>query len=111
MLSIDGDHSYTGVRNDFEARFPKLARGGALAFHDTVNHWYGPTRLVRELLATRDDLAGIGVMGAITYARKVEPSPLNRARGLAARAAFEAVTRLRARKMGPGPLNAADGER
>ena len=107
LLWIDGDHSYAGVRRDFEEWFPKLAVGGHVAFHDTVDHWQGPTRLVRELLTRRDDLAGVGVMGTITYARKVRPAPWNRPRLLAARAAFEAVTALRSRRMGRGPQNVA----
>ncbi len=111
LLWIDGDHTYTGVRRDFEDWFPKLVVGGWLAFHDTVNHWHGPTRLVRELLAGRDDLDSVGVMGTITFARKRPPSPANRAAALAGRAAFEAVTLLRARRMGLGPVNAAPGER
>lgn len=111
LLWIDGDHTYTGVRRDFEDWFPKLALGGWLAFHDTVNHWYGPTRLVRELLMRDDRLDSVGVMGTITFARKRPPSLANRAAALAGRAAFEAVTLLRARGMGLGPVNAATGER
>ena len=45
--------------------FPKLVPGGWLAFHDTVNHWHGPTRLVRELLTRDDRLDSVGVMGTI----------------------------------------------
>lgn len=111
LLWIDGDHSYAGVRRDFEDWFPKLEVGGYVAFHDTVNHWYGPTRLVRELLVSRDDLASIGVVGTVTYARKTRPSPANRLRGVWARAGFEAVAGLRGRRMGRGPLNAEPGER
>lgn len=111
LLWIDGDHSYAGVRRDFEDWFPRLAEGGWIAFHDTVNHWYGPTRLVRELLAGRDDLERVGVIGLVTYARKARPRPANRLRALAGRAGFELVTLLRARRMGRGPLNAVPGER
>lgn len=110
LLWIDGDHSLAAVRQDFSDWFPKLAVGGYVAFHDTVNHWYGPTRLVRELLLERDDLAGIGVMGTITFARKAVPSPLNRGRAIVARAAFELVTGLRGLRAGRGPLNASPGE-
>lgn len=111
LLWIDGDHTYAGVRRDFEDWFPKLVVGGWLAFHDTVNHWHGPTRLVRELLSRHDQLDSVGVMGTITFARKRPPAAANRAAALAGRAAFEAVTLLRARRMGLGPVNAAPGER
>jgi predicted O-methyltransferase YrrM len=110
MLWIDGDHSYEGVSRDFDDWFPKLACGGWVAFHDTVDLWYGPTRLVRELLATRADLASIGVIGSITYARKTEPSRLNRLRAARARAAFNLVAALRRCRFGRGPLNFAAGE-
>lgn len=112
LLWIDGDHSLSGVRRDFVDWFPRLAVGGHVAFHDTVNHWYGPTTLVRELLVRRDDLASVGVMGTITFARKARPSPSNRPRALAARAGFELVTGLRGlRGHRGGPLNAMPGER
>ncbi len=31
---IDADHSYSGVKNDFEAWFPIVKRGGLFLFHD-----------------------------------------------------------------------------
>jgi predicted O-methyltransferase YrrM len=38
LLFIDGDHTYEGVRSDFE-KYSPLARDGALiAFHDIVEH-------------------------------------------------------------------------
>jgi predicted O-methyltransferase YrrM len=36
LLFIDGDHTYEGVRRDFEAYGPFVAEGGILAFHDIV---------------------------------------------------------------------------
>jgi len=110
LLWIDGDHSYAGVRQDFDDWFPKVANQGWIAFHDTVDVWYGPTRLVRELLVRRADIASIGVIGSITYARKVNASPFSRLRALRARLAFELVVALRRRRFGRGPLNAAPGE-
>jgi MMP 1-O-methyltransferase len=110
-LWIDGDHSYAAARTDFDRWFPALAVGGWVAFHDTVNHWHGPTRLVRELLVRRNDLVGIGVFGTITYATKASPAPLNRVRTIAARSAFETVTFLRGMRVGFGPRNAVPGER
>jgi len=34
MLLIDADHSYDGVRNDFERWLPHVAPGGLIVFHD-----------------------------------------------------------------------------
>ncbi|MEA2056535.1 MAG: class I SAM-dependent methyltransferase [Patescibacteria group bacterium] len=33
-IYIDGDHSYEGVKADFEAFWPKLTEGGLILFHD-----------------------------------------------------------------------------
>jgi predicted O-methyltransferase YrrM len=37
LLFIDGDHSYTGVRKDFEL-YEGLAAGGIVGFHDILQH-------------------------------------------------------------------------
>lgn len=34
----DGDHSYDGVRRDFEMYSPLVRKGGIVAFHDIVEH-------------------------------------------------------------------------
>jgi len=36
FLFIDGDHTYEGVRRDFEMYSPLVRRGGVVAFHDVV---------------------------------------------------------------------------
>ena len=36
LLFIDGDHSYDGVKRDFELYTPLVADGGLVAFHDIV---------------------------------------------------------------------------
>jgi len=33
---IDADHSYMGVKNDFEVIYPRLSKTGIIAFHDTL---------------------------------------------------------------------------
>ncbi len=38
FLFIDGDHSYEGVRKDFEMYSPLVREGGIIAFHDIVEH-------------------------------------------------------------------------
>jgi len=38
LLFIDGDHTYEGVRKDFEMYSPLVRRGGIIAFHDIVPH-------------------------------------------------------------------------
>jgi predicted O-methyltransferase YrrM len=39
FLFIDGDHSYEGVKKDFEMYSPLVKKGGVIAFHDIV---FGP---------------------------------------------------------------------
>jgi predicted O-methyltransferase YrrM len=43
LLFIDADHSYEGVRNDFETYSPLVRPGGLIAFHDIVD---GPPEAV-----------------------------------------------------------------
>jgi predicted O-methyltransferase YrrM len=38
FLFIDGDHSYEGVKKDFEMYSPLLKKNGMVAFHDIVPH-------------------------------------------------------------------------
>jgi predicted O-methyltransferase YrrM len=46
LLFIDGDHSYEGVRRDFELYSPLVGKGGMIALHDIVP---GPPVLVGEV--------------------------------------------------------------
>jgi len=38
ILFIDGDHTYEGVKKDFEMYGPLVKKGGVIAFHDIVVH-------------------------------------------------------------------------
>lgn len=38
FLFIDGDHSYEGVKKDFELYSPLVRSGGVIAFHDVASH-------------------------------------------------------------------------
>jgi predicted O-methyltransferase YrrM len=46
VLFIDGDHSYDGVRRDYELYAPLVRPGGVIAFHDIVD---GPETAVGEV--------------------------------------------------------------
>ena len=41
FLFIDGDHTYDGVRADFEMYAPLVRKGGIVAFHDIAKHPLG----------------------------------------------------------------------
>lgn len=111
MLWIDGDHSYASVRKDFDDWFPRLAFGGWYAMHDTVNAWYGPTRLARELLGHRSDLTDVGVVWLTLFARKSPARMTVRIGGMKARVSFDVLTLLQSRRNGFGPQRVAAGER
>lgn len=38
FLFIDGDHTYEGVKNDFNMYSPLVRKGGIIAFHDIAEH-------------------------------------------------------------------------
>lgn len=38
FLFIDGDHSYEGVKRDYEIYSPLVQKGGMIAFHDICSH-------------------------------------------------------------------------
>jgi len=38
LLFLDGDHSYEGVRRDFELYSPFVRQGGVVVFHDVIAH-------------------------------------------------------------------------
>ncbi len=69
MLWIDGDHSYEGVRRDWEAWKPHLASQAVVAFDDSLDETIGPHRLIRELMAS-GDLTAIEQVGKVTALRR-----------------------------------------
>jgi cephalosporin hydroxylase len=70
FLFIDGDHSYEGVRADFEMYGPLVTPGGYICFHD-IAYAEGVTRLwnevkptfaeAREFIARSRQVFGIGL--------------------------------------------------
>ncbi|MBN1527380.1 MAG: glycosyltransferase [Candidatus Omnitrophica bacterium] len=78
LLFIDGDHTYEGVRKDFEMYSPLVRKGGIIAFHDIVVHapesgcevsrfWeeIKPRYEHAEIIADTDQkMGGIGVLFA-----------------------------------------------
>ncbi len=74
---IDGDHSYEGVKKDFEMYSHLVKKGGTIAFHDIVKHHPGSFcqvdkfwreikkrgYLYREIVRNKDqNWAGIGIL-------------------------------------------------
>lgn len=52
LLWIDGDHSYHGVKTDFESWDPFVIKSGLVAFHDSLDPLLGPNQLIGEILET-----------------------------------------------------------
>jgi predicted O-methyltransferase YrrM len=53
LVFIDGDHSYAGVKNDFECVQKWLAEDGIIAFHDFSHpNFEGVSRVIGEALAS-----------------------------------------------------------
>ena len=70
LIFMDGAHEYDLVKLDFELWFPKVIDGGIMAFHDTLGY-YGPTKLVGELIYKSKYFRNVGFAGSITFAEKV----------------------------------------
>lgn len=76
VLFIDGDHSYEGVKKDFELYEPLVAKGGLIIFHDICKHATAPECQVdrfwneikdkyehKEIIDPEDDeWGGIGIL-------------------------------------------------
>jgi predicted O-methyltransferase YrrM len=70
FLWIDGNHEYESVKLDFDKWFPYLIEGGIIAFHDTLS-FPGPKKVVIESLYKSKNFTNIGLIGSITFAKKV----------------------------------------
>jgi hypothetical protein len=70
LLWIDGDHSYEGVRSDFDCWLPHLVPGAAIALDDATDERIGPCRVIRELLETGQFQESQGV-GKVRVVRRV----------------------------------------
>jgi predicted O-methyltransferase YrrM len=76
VLFIDGDHTYEGVKKDFELYSPMMRKGGLIAFHDItpslnnseieVPQFWNELRDAYENLEIKfqQDEAGIGILRA-----------------------------------------------
>jgi hypothetical protein len=68
LLWIDGDHSYEGVKADFDCWAPHLSKDALVAFDDAKKPEQGPYRLVNELL--ENGYALVERVGKITVLRR-----------------------------------------
>lgn len=52
LLWIDGDHSYEGVKKDFELWEPFVIKSGVISFHDSTDLSLGPSKVIGEALSS-----------------------------------------------------------
>jgi len=69
LLWIDGDHTYDGVRLDFDLFSPFLIEGAIIAFHDTLHEFDGPLRVFVEQVLASDRFGAAGFSGSIGWAQ------------------------------------------
>lgn len=70
MIFVDGDHSYDGVKRDYDCWLPHVVPGGTLIFHDSTDATIGPYRVINEALA-EGALEKITVVSRATVLKKV----------------------------------------
>ncbi|MCA9325282.1 class I SAM-dependent methyltransferase [Candidatus Saccharibacteria bacterium] len=74
MIFIDGDHSYKGVKRDFDCWEPNLLPECIVAFDDTDRKGLGPEKLTKELV-NRKVLKTEGDTGKVSFFRLANRSP------------------------------------
>ena len=69
FLWIDGDHSYSGAKADFDLFSPFLADGAIVALHDCFKHEVGPMRVLAEEMLLGKNFGASGGCGSIGWAQ------------------------------------------
>jgi hypothetical protein len=75
VLFIDGDHSYNGVKNDFNLYSPLVKNGGYIVFDDYNDHVSSPEvkPAVNEIVST---LVGYEIIGTLPNVYGARPDTL-----------------------------------
>ncbi|MCB9209761.1 MAG: class I SAM-dependent methyltransferase [Ignavibacteriales bacterium] len=75
LLWIDGDHTYHGAKTDLETFLPYLKKGAIVAFHDVLNTFDGPVRVVAEQILLSEKFGSFGFCGSIGWGQYIgEPN-------------------------------------
>jgi predicted O-methyltransferase YrrM len=69
LLWLDGDHSYSAVRDDYDAWSPFLISDAVIAFHDSEAH--GVTQVINELLQAQR-IEPMGRVDSLSWFRHVD---------------------------------------
>ena len=69
LLFIDGDHTYPEVKRDLETFLPYLNKGAIVAFHDVLNGFDGPVRVMAEQVLLSKQFGSFGFCGSIGWSQ------------------------------------------
>lgn len=69
FLWVDGDHSYSGVKQDIKMFTPFLADGAIVAMHDVLHNLDGPIRCFAEDILQSPHFGAAGLCGSIGWGR------------------------------------------
>ena len=69
FLWIDGDHSYPGVKADFDGFSPYVTPYGVVAFHDALHEFAGPLRVFVEDVLRSDRFGAAGFVRSIAWSQ------------------------------------------
>lgn len=75
-IYIDGDHSYEGVKNDYQKFWPKLTKHGIMSFHDITlygnykNNEFGVSKFWKEI-SVKSSISIISRQNGVGFLQKV----------------------------------------
>ena len=69
FLWIDGDHSYTGAKADFDGFSSHVTPYGVVAFHDALHEFAGPLRVFVEDVLSSDRFGAAGFVRSLAWSQ------------------------------------------
>lgn len=69
LLWIDGDHSYTGAKTDYDDFSPFVVENGVIALHDALREFSGPIRVFVEDMLRSSKFGGSGFIHSIAWSQ------------------------------------------
>ena len=72
FLWVDGDHTYKGVKTDFDLFSPHLTNGGIIAIHDVLHRSEGCLRVFMEDVLLSNNFGPAGLCGSIGWSQFFE---------------------------------------
>ena len=69
LLWIDGDHTYSGTRSDFDMFSRFLSNGAIVAMHDVLHNFEGPMRVFLEDVLLSKHFGPAGMCGSIGWSQ------------------------------------------